>query len=196
MTSHIVNIRGTNGSGKTTAARMIMAQLTPVRDYKTVNGIYTHVYMNPVKHPVVFIGKYDEAASGGTDRIKNVRDIVLAVAEVAMYGHVVLEGLILSGLQQLTKDIAEAAPNYAEFHAYTLDTPLDVCIAQTLSRRAKAGNLKPFDPSKSLKPKYRAVELAQKKLNLWGLDSIVLSQAEVVTKSLQLFGVNPPPSAL
>jgi ABC-type dipeptide/oligopeptide/nickel transport system ATPase component len=187
--NHIINIRGTNGSGKTTAARAIMSRLAHVRDYTTQNGVFTHVYKTTDGSPVIFIGKYDSAASGGVDRVKSVRDLVEAVAEVSMYGNVVMEGLLLSGLQQLTADIAAGCSEYAIFHALTLDTPKEKCIEQTLKRRAIVGNEKPFDPKKSLIPKYRAVELAHAKLKSYGIDAKVVSQREAVVIALELFNM-------
>jgi len=188
MTTHIINIRGTNGSGKTTAVRTIMDRLRFARDYTTVNGVHTHVYRSTDGYPVLFIGKYDKVASGGVDRIKNVRDLVEAVSEVSMYGHVVMEGLLLSGLQQLTFDIAEACP-WAKFHALTLDTPKEKCIEQTLKRRALVGNEKPFDPKKSLLPKYRAVELAHAKFVAAGMDAHLVNQRQAIVTTLELIGM-------
>lgn len=189
MKTHIVNIRGTNGSGKTTAVRAIMSRLQHVRDYTTQNGVFTHVYHTPDKFPVLFIGKYDDAASGGVDRVKSIRDLVEAVAEISIYGHVVMEGLLLSGLQQLTLDIAAKSPN-SVYHALTLDTPKEKCIEQTLKRRAIVGNEKPFDPKKSLLPKYRAVELAHAKLLANNMDARVVSQRDAVVITLELLGMS------
>lgn len=177
--NHIINFRGTNGSGKTTLAKALMRKLTFMKDYTTSNGVLMCIYVNDLTgNPVAFVGKYEGAVTGGVDRVKAVRDVIVAVAEVSQHADVVMEGLILSGLQTLTKEIADASAEYAQLHAIHLSTPLEVCIANTFSRRAKAGNTKPFDPEKSLVPKYRAVELSHVKLVSWGMDSIVCSQRE------------------
>lgn len=190
----IVNIRGTNGAGKTTLAKAIMSKLVKVKDYETKNGVFTHVYRKPSSEEcVVFIGKYEGAVTGGVDRVRNVRDVVEAVAEVSVFADVVMEGLIMSGLQQLTKDIADASAAHATFHAITLSTSKEQCIAQTLKRRELAGNDKPFDPSKSLLPKYRAVELAAIKLKSWGISSSVLPQRDAFEAACKL--LNLPYSA-
>lgn len=191
--NHIVNIRGTNGSGKTTTVRAIMNRLTHIRDYTTKNGVFTHVYKNANDEFVFFIGKYEGAVTGGVDRVKNVRDVVEACRELSGYGHIVMEGLLMSGLQQLTKDVADACVGSAQLHALTLDTPKEKCIEQTMKRRALAGNDKPFDPGKSLLPKYRAVELAHAKLKGWGIDARVVSQRDALIESLQLLGVSVNP---
>jgi len=194
--NHIINVRGTNGSGKTTAVRRIMDHLTYVRDYTTKNGVFTHAYSTPAEELVFFVGKYEGAVTGGVDRVKNVRDVVEACRELSAYGHIVMEGLLISGLQQLTKDVADACIGNAQFHALTLDTPKETCIAQTLNRRALAGNDKPFDPGKSLVPKYRAVELAHAKLRTWGLDARVMPQRDVICTALTLLRVPFNPQAI
>ena len=71
----------------------------------------------------------------------------------------------------------------------TLDTPKEKCIEQTLKRRAIVGNEKPFDPKKSLIPKYRAVELAHAKLKANGYNAHVVSQREAVAMALSLIGM-------
>lgn len=191
--NHIINIRGTNGAGKTTVVRAIMGYLRPHTNFKTSNGVFMHIYKTPAGVDVAFVGLYEGAVTGGVDRVKNVRDVVAACQEVIPHAHIVLEGLLLSGLQQLTKDIADACAAHGEFHALTLDTPKEKCIDQTMKRRALAGNDKPFDPGKSLLPKYRAVELAQAKLRSWGLDSRVVSQRDAVIAALGLLGLSVKP---
>ena len=177
--NHIYNPRSSNGGGKTSLARAVMRRLTHFKDFTTPNGVFCHVYITPYGEYVTFIGKYDGgAASGGVDRVKNVRDVIEAVQQVSEYGHVVMEGLLISGLQTLTREIADASADFADFHVITLTTPLDVCIKQTLDRRAAAGNTKEFDPEKSLVPKHRAVELAHNKLTSWGMKTFLMSQQE------------------
>jgi hypothetical protein len=194
--NNIINIRGTNGSGKTTAVRKIMSYLTPYKDWTTSNGVFTHMYKTPAGATVAFIGKYEGAVTGGVDRVKNVRDVVEACRELSPHAHIVMEGLLISGLQQLTKDVADVCAPYATFYAFTLDTPSAQCVAQTINRRALAGNDKPFDPAKSLLPKYRAVELAHIKMQSWGMNSYVGSQRDAVIGSLRLLGVAFNPQAV
>ena len=138
--NHIINVRGTNGSGKTTTVRTLMNYLTHYKDATTSNGVFFHVYTTPAGEYVAFIGKYEGAVTGGVDRVRSVRDVVEACREIIPYAHIVMEGLLMSGLQQLTKDIADACVGDGQFHALTLDTPKEKCIAQTLNRRALAGN--------------------------------------------------------
>jgi ABC-type dipeptide/oligopeptide/nickel transport system ATPase component len=194
--NHIINVRGTNGSGKTTTVRTLMNYLTHHKDATTSNGVFFHVYTTPAGEYVAFIGKYEGAVTGGVDRVRNVRDVVEACREIIPYAHIVMEGLLMSGLQQLTKDIADACVDYGQFHALTLDTTKEKCIAQTLNRRALAGNDKPFDPGKSLVPKYRAVELAHTKMKSWGMDSKVVSQRDALIEALQLLSIPFNPQSI
>ncbi len=186
--NHIVNFRSTNGGGKTVLAKAIMRKLVFVKNYTTKNGVFTCVYIHPdTNYPTVFIGQYEGAVTGGVDRVRHVRDVIAAVAEVSKYGHVVMEGLILSGLQTLTKEIADASDEYAVLHAIHLSTPLSECIANTLKRRAAAGNVKPFYPEKSLVSKHHAVELSAAKLKLWGMDSVTCTQREAYELACRYF---------
>ena len=194
--NNIINIRGTNGSGKTTAVRAIMGYLTHHTDWTTSNGVFTHIYKTPMGAQVAFIGQYEGAVTGGVDRVRHVRDIVDGCREIAQHSHIVMEGLLLSGLQQLTKDVADACSPYATFYAFTLDTPSSQCISQTINRRALAGNDKPFDPAKSLLPKYRAVELAHMKMETWGMNTYVCSQRNAVIGALRLLGVSFNPQTV
>lgn len=193
--TRIVNVRGTNGSGKTTLARALISRLNFNKNYTTKNGVATQVYVNPhTQDNVIFIGTYDGPVCGGVDKVKSVRDLVEATAEVSEFADVFMEGLILSSLQQLAKDIADASAAHATFHAITLSTSKEQCIAQTLKRRELAGNEKPFDPAKSLLPKYRAVELAAAKLKSWGMDSVVLSQRDAFKASCALLNIPYDPA--
>jgi len=174
--NHIINFRGTNGSGKTTLARAVMKKLKFVKEFITANGVPMQIHQAPSGDFVAVVGRYS-AVNGGVDTVHKVRNLVEAVAEVADHAHVVLEGVILSTLQTLTKDIADACHN-SEFHVLTLSTPPEQCVAQTLSRRLAKGNEKPFDPERSLLPKVKAVTRAAEVLKEWGMDSRVVSQQE------------------
>ena len=188
MTTHIFNPRGTNGSGKTTIVRAVTSRLTKYKDYTTRNGVFTTIYASPSGTPVAVIGKYNNTC-GGCDTVKRVRDIVDAIAEVSEHAHVIFEGLIVGTLQQLTKDIADACPN-SVLHARALSTTPDECIERVLERRKRAGNDKPFDPSKTLLTKVRPVEAAARKLDEWGLDSKTMSQQAVYDEICETLGLS------
>jgi hypothetical protein len=186
---HIYNPRSTNGGGKTSLVRAIMRKMQHLKDYTTTNGVFTQIFITPSGEHVAVIGGYPEGiASGGVDRVKNVRDIVPACIELHHYSHILLEGLLMSGLQQLTKDIADGCPG-SYYHARELDTPLDACIKNTLHRREVAGNTKPFDPNNSLTPKHRSTTMATAKLALWGMDAKAVSQWEAYKEACELFGL-------
>jgi hypothetical protein len=160
-----------------------------LKDYTTTNGVFTQIFITPSGEHVAVIGGYPEGiASGGVDRVKNVRDIVPACIELHHYSHILLEGLLMSGLQQLTKDIADGCLG-SYYHVRELDTPLDACIKNTLHRREVAGNTKPFDPNNSLTPKHRSTTMATTKLASLGMDAKVVSQWEAYKEACELFGI-------
>lgn len=189
MRHKILSVRGTNSSGKTTVMNRLMALMVHHRDYTTKNGVFTHIYLTADGRHVAFIGKYDGGGTtGGADRVRNIRDVIEAIAEVSEYADVCVESMILSGLQTLTGEIAYASVAHADLYTLFLTTPVDVCIADTQTRRAAAGNTKPFNPE-NLISKAHAVNLAYKKFESWGWSPERLDREEAFQRCRELLGI-------
>ncbi len=136
----IINLRGTNGSGKSTVARGLLEgletrevelapYLTPGGVPRVVAGLYA-----PARDLIV-VGPY-RTACGGCDAIKTqdlVKESVRRAAALAC--HVFFEGVIIStlysGYRALSDELRAAGHHYT--WAY-LDTPLEVCLARIQAR--------------------------------------------------------------
>lgn len=138
----IVNIRGTNGSGKSTIVRTLMEGRNPIPfvadgpGKRQVLG-YSVRNPNPECHtPVAVVGRY-ETACGGCDTIKTQDEVQARVRGHAPSRHVLFEGVIVSDIYGRYKEMADNYPGEWLF-AY-LDTPLAVCFERIAGRRVAAG---------------------------------------------------------
>jgi len=138
MPRHIINIRGTSGSGKSTLVRQLMDAHGPV---------------TPLGSPKILgyqcgpdlrvVGRYTNAC-GGCDGIKTQDEVSTRVREYAQHGHVVFEGLLVSGIVERYRALAE---ELGGFTFAFLNTPLEVCLERVHQRRAAKGNDRPLDPT-------------------------------------------------
>lgn len=127
-----INIRGCNGSGKTTVLRQYAATRSPevrtveVPDHKPIPVTY-------LSNRVAILGDYSPEATGttaGCDRIKTqqaAKDALKAIEADA----VLFEGIIVSTIFQPWSDWSHE--NNGMVWAF-LDTPLDVCLDRIQSR--------------------------------------------------------------
>lgn len=152
-----LNLRGTNGSGKTFVAKALisMFQATPceisergkIRSY--MGKLHSHEPDGHHEHPIVFFGSY-EAQCGGCDTIPSV-GIVAEMLRSYMRdpsmknGIVFYEGLMIS---HMIGTVGAAAKEFNDDHVMAfLDTPLDVCVARVRARRvARGADGVNFDP--------------------------------------------------
>jgi hypothetical protein len=108
------------------------------------------------------IGSY-ETPTGGCDTVKTQDEICDRVFRYCQKGNVLFEGLLVSGLFSRYNALADKCLPYADTIVGFLSTPLEVCIARTLQRRKDKGNDKPFDPQKTLAPKFEAIKASKRK---------------------------------
>lgn len=150
----IINLRGTNGSGKSTVARGLLQSSSDVRmidlvPYQTKTGAPRHVagYVVPALDLIV-VGSYANEC-GGCDGIKT-QDLIKHSVKLASQTakHVFFEGVIIStlfsGYLELSKqlrhqaDLTVGTDNYMNsdrryIWAY-LDTPLATCLQRIYQR--------------------------------------------------------------
>lgn len=143
----IIQLRGTSGSGKTTAMRHIMETVDWSAEY--VEGRKKPAYYVSMGYdgcpPTAVLGHYENVC-GGCDTFKNYDQLLHA----ARLGHrdrlfVLMEGLMISDDVRQTVELHNTL---AEVRCYFLVTPLDVCIANVKKRRAGRGQGPAFNEEK------------------------------------------------
>lgn len=152
--NQVVNIRGCNGSGKTTAVRRFLDRLpsTPLGGKPgRPAGYRVDATAWGIQVPVFVVGSYENTC-GGTDSIKTQEEIAERVVKAHGHGHVLVEGLLMSK-SSAGGHVAPILKEHGAIFAF-LDTPWQVCLERVLARRLEAGNDKPFDPEKTMRSAY------------------------------------------
>lgn len=137
----IINIRGCNGSGKTTVVRELMAQgeFSPIYQGENRRGPILVGYAGTVPKvgSVAIVGKYDNTC-GGCDSIKSQDEIVARVRDFhGRANHVVFEGVIVSDCYGRYAALSRELPPML---LAWLNTPLDVCLRRVQNRRVARGD--------------------------------------------------------
>lgn len=168
MKHQIVNIRGCNGSGKTTIVRRFLEKLSSESlGGKPGRPAGYRVDASPwgIQAPVFVVGSYENTC-GGADGISTQEEIADRVVKALPMGHVLVEGLLMSK----SSDKGHVAPILKQNGAIFafLDTPWDVCLERVLNRRKEAGNDKPFDPDKTMRSAYEQCHRSYELLTIAG----------------------------
>ncbi len=154
MSNQIVNIRGCNGSGKTTVVRRFLDRL-PVQALggkpSKPAGYRVDASAWGILTPVFVVGSYENTC-GGTDGISTQEEIAERTLKAYGAGHVLVEGLLMSK-SSAGGHVAPILKAHDAIFGF-LDTPWAVCLERVLGRRAAAGNDKPFDPDKTMRSAY------------------------------------------
>jgi hypothetical protein len=138
----LINLRGTSGSGKSTAALGLLARCPHRPIYGALGPRMPEGYVLR-DHRVFVIGPY-ASECGGCDRIQPFALIPQLIEKYAGQGHVIFEGLLISTFYG---DIGRLLMEAQESMVMFLDTPLEVCIRRVRARRMAAGNHRPFNPT-------------------------------------------------
>ncbi len=189
----IINIRGSNGSGKSWIMRKLMKEsnVTPIYADPEPGRLVGRVigYRGEYRgDPIYFVGSY-EVMSGGADHImkhfseKNtgkkgylgIDYVCDLVRQFAGKGHVFFEGFIISGLfsrfHKLSQELGGITWCY-------LDTPLDVCLERiedrNKNRTAVTGRVKKGVGTKHVGKKFIAAENTRKKFNSEGEETVII----------------------
>ena len=134
----IIQLRGTSGSGKSTAVRAIMDRYGPRSPVRKVGMKrrqpigYLCAPQEP-DGPSLFVAGHYETACGGCDTLPTYDFIIDLVREAATSGYDVLfEGLLISGEVTRCASLQDFL-----YLSIGLDVPVEVCLDSVNQRRRK-----------------------------------------------------------
>jgi hypothetical protein len=167
----LINLRGTSGSGKSTAVLGLLVQCPHKRIYGAL-GRLPEAYALCAQ-PVFVIGPY-VSNCGGCDRILPFALVPQLIEKYAQRGDVVFEGLLLSTFYGEVGRMMERRDAAVMF----LDTPLEVCIARVKARRGG----RPFNP-KLLTQKHATIARLKDK---FGARALLVSDRDATATIMRL----------
>lgn len=161
----IIQLRGTSGSGKSTAMRKVMGLMGDWQAV-TVPGRKRPLYYYSCSDwpDTVVLGHY-ESACGGCDTIGSARAVWELTSKLRAERpgvHLLQEGLLLSEDVKWTSNMPGVSVLF-------LITPVEQCLEQIKKRREEAGNEKPLNPGNTTN-RVAVIERARVKLLDAGVD--------------------------
>lgn len=152
----IINLRGTNGSGKSTVARAFPGEGVTLAPFSTPKGKLRHVVGNYSKEfDLIVVGPY-RTECGGCDAIGTQDQVCESVASAAgLAEHVLFEGVIVSTLFERYRKLSLRLGGMV--WAY-LDTPVELCLARIAARNGG----KPIK-EELVRDKVRSIESTRRK---------------------------------
>lgn len=142
MGNRLINIRGTNGTGKSTLMRNYIGDFKRL-EYQVTSGRTIKVLQNGNRY---ILGDYTRDC-GGLDTFKTLDEVRECVRHYIALGDVFMEGMMYSTLYSTPAAIDDEITALGhEYYWVHLDVPVEVCIQSTVERRVKNGNFKDFDP--------------------------------------------------
>ena len=146
-TAVLINLRGTHGSGKSTAIRALMEKSNVRPIFGTTFGLRCpegyKARLPEVEADVFVLGPYTTPC-GGCDRIQPYDLIPSLIEKYAARGHVIFEGALISSCWGTIGRLLERWKRDAII--VFLDTPVDECIRRVRTRRLERGDEREFDP--------------------------------------------------
>lgn len=161
----IIDIRGTNGSGKSYPIHKLLEQFltTEVKRqiWDTTCGEQVETTLiEPID--LALVGSY-RTNCGGADEVTK-QDAIVEVLRALNQRHkvVVVEGSIVASVYARWEALAREMDDKYIF--MFLDTPVEECIASVRKRRLDKGNFKPFNPEQTLIPRHEAIQRLKDRL--------------------------------
>ena len=139
----VFDIRGTNGSGKSSLVRNILKRHK--NELKLDEDIPYHFI--PELNLCV-LGRYDKQGSG-VDNIKGSDRLQEFMRDKLKHHNVMLEGVIVSHVFERWDKMADSE-NW-NYHFFYLKVDIEECIERVKERRAKNDNNKPYDPKNTIR---------------------------------------------
>lgn len=154
MTHTVVKLAGCSGSGKSDLMRNII-KIT--RLATTYDGVKVESYTGEFRGVnIAVLGSYANQC-GGMDGVqgKNKR-IALIRKYIAKPNSITfMEGLIVGKCYGEIGKISEEKKEFGRWLYAWLDTPLEECIRRVVERRIAKGNIRPFDPERTMEQNWK-----------------------------------------
>ena len=163
----IINIRGTNGSGKSTIIKRFLQQYPYIELYGALGPRRPEAYkLRLPGNWLYIIGPY-QTTTGGVDAMGlSAIELIALLDKYRKLGHVIFEGVVISTYYGA---IGEWLKTHAdEAIVVFLDTPLEVCLAGIKARGGK--NMK------NVAAKMPAIERLMVRMTLEGITNSSLSR--------------------
>ncbi len=164
----IVQLRGTSGSGKSTAMKRIVETMGDWQAEFRTGRKKPLFYRSCSDWPeTVVLGHY-ESPCGGCDTVGSAAAVYELVRDVRgkfPAAHVLCEGLLLSEDAKWTGILKGDGE---DIRCVFLTTPVDRCLAQIRNRRAAAGNDKPLSEDNT-RHRVAVIDRAREKLAAAGV---------------------------
>lgn len=187
--STLIYVHGTNGSGKSTLARAVMAAAGGGTGYvPSKSGKEGKAGSTGTARGVYLLGKY-ETACGGVDGFSPYSHVHAEMLAHSRHpdASVFAEGLLSPGI-----DTCKLFDSYFYKTVFiALNTPVETCVANVLTRRKRKGNDKVYTPDK-LYDKHRSVLRWADRLEAAGLHVQRLEYKKAYTTCLELLGLSNP----
>lgn len=181
----IYNIRGTSGSGKTTAVQQVRAAAVACDPILEAGKIIAYELWFEGRPPLYLIGRY-ETPCGGCDTIKTLDEAIARIQRYAALGDVLAEGLLLSADVQRSVALAQTCPAIFAF----LNTPVTVCLQRIQSRRVERGVTEPFNEQNTIS-RHRGLVKVAARLLAAGCDVRQLPYERATATLLEWLQVQP-----
>jgi hypothetical protein len=182
--STIINLRGTNASGKSTAVRAVMEYYGVAEEHTYEDGGKVIGYK--LNNGLNIVGRY-QSDCGGCDSLDDFDEIKSLVRSMAVDGPVLFEGVLWSTVFKSTAEFATANPSH-QFIFATLDTPVEECVARLRHRNeakaAREGKPVKYSSADGLRSKHATILRAHSKLLAAGLDARMVDHHNAVATLL------------
>lgn len=142
----IINLRGANGSGKSTIVKALLDSYPHKSCYGVLGPRLPEAYniaLPKRNRPLHLLGPY-LTPTGGMDVVQPYDLIPGLISKYAVKGDVIFEGVLISKSKGAVGEHLEQWGKNAVL--VFLDTPLDVCIASVQKRRDGRGDERKFNP--------------------------------------------------
>lgn len=178
----VLQIRGANGSGKSTIVRNFMRQVGDDWKAHIVEGRKRPLYYRHERKKIVVLGHY-EIDCGGCDTLSGNEATFKLQQELSKSYRVLAEGIMLS------EDVKWSS-QLENLKILFLDTPLETCLERVKNRREESGreHKEPFDPTRTIR-RFKDFIRIRQRLKKAKIDVVECGPEEALKILTEQFGV-------